>query len=67
MANIFIDDGYPEADEYETNYIDFDASDPKVIRRIIRQIRECLKTRKGKDKRCTKTKCFNCTDLNLSG
>ena len=43
MAYAFIDDGYPEADEYETNYIEFDASDPKKIRAIIRQIRDYLK------------------------
>ena len=43
---IFVDDGYPEADEYETNYIEFDASDPGKIRATICQVKSYLKDRK---------------------
>jgi hypothetical protein len=64
MATLFIDDGYPEAEEYENNYIKFDESDPSIIRTIIRQIRDCLKNRKGKP--CVQVKCFNCSHSNLS-
>jgi signal recognition particle subunit SEC65 len=46
MAYVFIDDGYPEADEYETNYVEFDASDPKKIRLIIQQVKKYLKQHK---------------------
>ena len=28
IGYIFVDDGYPEAEEYETNYIRFDLADP---------------------------------------
>ena len=47
MAYTFIDDGYPEADEYETNYIEFDASDPKKIRTVIHQVKEYLKNHRN--------------------
>lgn len=28
MAYFYIDDGYPESEDYETNYIYFNANDP---------------------------------------
>jgi transposase len=64
MAYVFIDDGYPEAEEYETNYIEFDATDPRKIRAIINQVRDYLKNRKNN--RCIKSECFNCSYSFLS-
>jgi hypothetical protein len=31
MAQIFISDGAPDAEEYDNNYIQFDASNPQVM------------------------------------
>ena len=43
MASLFIDDGYPEAIEYDSNYIELDASDPQKIRMILQQVKTYLK------------------------
>ena len=34
-AAIFVDDGYPEADDYGNNYIGYDACDPADYRRAV--------------------------------
>lgn len=34
MATIFISDNGPDAEEYESNYINFNGSDPSVVREI---------------------------------
>jgi hypothetical protein len=62
MAHAFIDDGHPEAAEYETNYIEFDASDPRKIREIIRQVKSYLK-----DRNQIQTNLFNPLYSSLSG
>ena len=33
MAHIFVDDGFPEAGEYASNYVWFDPADPKSVSR----------------------------------
>ena len=35
MANLFINDGYPEADDYESNYISFDERDPASVKEAV--------------------------------
>jgi hypothetical protein len=36
MAQIFISDGAPDAEEYDNNYIQFDASNPQVMSAVER-------------------------------
>ncbi len=35
MAYFYIDDGYPESEDYENNYIYFDANDPECLQKMI--------------------------------
>lgn len=39
---IMVDDGYPEAEDYDTNYIVFDEADPQDYKRAVK---EALETR----------------------
>lgn len=36
MAYVYLDDGYPESEDYENNYIYFNAEDPKCIQKMIK-------------------------------
>ncbi|MFT5122952.1 MAG: hypothetical protein ACI9TH_000009 [Kiritimatiellia bacterium] len=40
MPYIFIDDGEPESEEYETNYVWYDPADPASLERIKQQLGE---------------------------
>jgi hypothetical protein len=35
IGHIFVDDGYPEAEEYETNYVSYDMKDPGSYHRAM--------------------------------
>jgi hypothetical protein len=35
MTHAFIDDGYPEADDYVSNYVWFDERDPDSVKRAM--------------------------------
>lgn len=35
MAYFYIDDGYPESEDYENNYIYFNANDPECLQKMI--------------------------------
>ena len=39
MAHVFVDDGYPEACEYDSNYIAFDPANPADQRRALNEAR----------------------------
>lgn len=34
---IFVDDGYPEADEYDSNYLAYDPADSESVRSALRK------------------------------
>jgi len=36
MAYFYIDDGYPESEDYENNYIYFNAQDPECLQKMIK-------------------------------
>ena len=36
MAYFYIDDGNPESEDYENNYIYFNAEDPKCLQKMIK-------------------------------
>lgn len=36
MAYFYIDDGFPQSEEYENNYIYFNAEDPECLQKMIR-------------------------------
>jgi len=36
MAYFYIDDGFPESEDYENNYIYFDANDPECLQKMIK-------------------------------
>lgn len=38
MAYLYIDDGYPESQDYENNYIYFDAKDPECVQRMAKLV-----------------------------
>jgi len=40
MAYFYIDDGYPESDEYGNNYIYFNAQDPGSFQKMIKLAQE---------------------------
>ncbi|MCI0496624.1 hypothetical protein L0Z72_16600 [candidate division KSB1 bacterium] len=35
MAYFYIDDGFPESEDYENNYIYFNAEDPECLQKMI--------------------------------
>ena len=39
MPYIFVDDGYPEADEYANNYVWYDEKDPESLQRAWTEVR----------------------------
>jgi hypothetical protein len=43
---LFADDGYPEAEEYETNYIPWDAHIPGSCEKAVAEAKERLKSRR---------------------
>ena len=38
MAYFYIDDGFPESEEYENNYIYFNAEDPECLQKMIKLV-----------------------------
>jgi hypothetical protein len=48
MPYIFVDDGYPEADEYVNNYVWYDEDDPESLKRAWAEVR----------RRCTRLTAF---------
>ena len=36
MAYFYIDDGYPESEDYENNYFYFNAEDPECLQKMIK-------------------------------
>ena len=41
MAYIFLDDGYPDACDYDNNYFHFNENNPDTLARIINLTRNC--------------------------
>jgi hypothetical protein len=39
MAYLYLDDGYPESEDYANNYIYFNASDPECLQKMIQLAR----------------------------
>ena len=42
MAHLFIDDGSPEAMEYNNNYIYFDENDPESLRQVLKIAKQLM-------------------------
>ncbi len=40
IGHLFIDDGWPEAAEYETNYVSYNPADPESYNRIVESANE---------------------------
>lgn len=38
MAYLYIDDGHPESEDYENNYIYFNGSDPDCVQKMARLV-----------------------------
>jgi len=45
MAYMFIDDGYPEARDYEGNYQYFDENEPKSLEQLLKVAKQLIRDR----------------------
>ena len=52
---IFVDDGYPESDDYASNYVAYDPCDPRDYERAVEEARRRFCQLTGK---CPKSDCL---------
>lgn len=47
MAYVFVDDGYPDSEEYASNYVWYDPKDPQPLRAAIAKANEIFADRRS--------------------